>query len=361
VDSVTELAFVTQLIDPEDPALGFVIGMVEALAQAFDRITVIANHVRVTPMLPPNVEVRSLGKEHGRQRFSRGVAFESEIVRFIRRRRRPAAMLVHMCPEYLNLAAPLARVGRVRSMLWFAHPSDSWKLATAERLADVILTSLPGSFPRASDKVRIIGQAIDTERFTLLERDGRLGDGTRLLAIGRTSPSKGFEQMIDALKRVRADGRRASLHIVGPSTTRDEEAHAARLRQLIASGGLADSVAMLPGVPAAMVPDLFRGSDILINAMVSGSGDKVVFEAMATGVIPIVSNPSFADLLGELPLNLMFEAGNSSMLAERIEEAAGADPGVLHAVRATLRRRVVDGHSMPAWALRVRAAAEGRS
>ena len=38
---MTSLVFVTQLIDPEDPALGFVCGSIAALAEVFDRLDVI--------------------------------------------------------------------------------------------------------------------------------------------------------------------------------------------------------------------------------------------------------------------------------------------------------------------------------
>ncbi|MEA2556907.1 MAG: hypothetical protein QOG88_445, partial [Actinomycetota bacterium] len=345
-------------IDPEDAALGFVIGMIEGLAQEFDRVTVIANHVRRVPDLPPNVEVRSLGKEHGRGKIARGLAFEGEALRFIVRTRRPSAMLVHMCPEYLNLAATFARVGRVRLMLWFAHPSDTWKLRVAQWLTDDILTSLPGSYPHENSKVQIVGQAIDTDRFTLDE--GPIGSRsvTRLLAIGRTSPSKGFAQMIDMLQLVNLEGRSANLRILGPSTTSAEVDHARRLKEMIVEKGLQASATVEPGVAPAAIPALLQDADILLNAMVSGSGDKVVFEAMAAGVLPLVSNPAFGHVLGGLPLDLTFERGNVRMLADRVAAISEADPALLDDLRAQLRLRVVQDHSRATWARRVRDAAE---
>jgi glycosyltransferase involved in cell wall biosynthesis len=354
---MTDLAFVTQLIDPQDAALGFVVSMIEGLAKEFGRVTVIANHVRQVPPLPVNVEVRSLGKERGRGKFARGLAFEGETLRFIKRTRHPSAMLVHMCPEYLNLAAPFARAGRVRLMLWFAHPSDTRKLRMAQLLTDDILTSLPGSYPRASSKLLIVGQATDTERFAFHETPGGSRSVTRLLAIGRTSPSKGFEQMIDMLKLVRLEGGSAHLRIVGPSTTSSEADHARQLKKLIVEKDLQASVTVEPGVAPAAIPALLQDADILINAMVSGSGDKVVFEAMAAGVLPLVSNPAFGQVLGGLPLDLTFERGNIRMLANRVAAISRADPSLLHDVRAALRLRVVQDHSQATWARRVRDAA----
>ena len=156
------LIFVTQLIDPEDPNLGFVVPQLSALADRVDGLTIVANEVRSAP---PDLraEVISLGKEQGRGQIARGARYEAVIAREIRQHR-PVALLAHMCPVYLNLAAPLARVAHVDAALVRALLEHA-SLALAERLVDVVITAFPASYPRSSPKVRPIGHAIDTSAF----------------------------------------------------------------------------------------------------------------------------------------------------------------------------------------------------
>jgi len=68
---VQRVVFVTQLIDPEHPVLGFVVPQIRKLAERIDHLTVIANEVRTEPSSLP-VELVSLGKERGRGRIRRG-------------------------------------------------------------------------------------------------------------------------------------------------------------------------------------------------------------------------------------------------------------------------------------------------
>jgi glycosyltransferase involved in cell wall biosynthesis len=101
--------------------------------------------------------------------------------------------------EAATLAAPIAKARNALTLLWFAHPSDSWRLALAERLADRILTSIPGSYPRRSRKVRVIGQAIDTDRFALAPPPGRRDAELRLVAIGRMSKAKRYDLALEVV------------------------------------------------------------------------------------------------------------------------------------------------------------------
>ena len=71
--SMETLVFVTQLIDPDDPVLGFVVPQIRVLTERFD-VVVIANEVRRVPS-DLSAEVVSLGKEHGAGRLTRGARF----------------------------------------------------------------------------------------------------------------------------------------------------------------------------------------------------------------------------------------------------------------------------------------------
>ena len=339
------LLFVTQTLDAEHPVLGSVIGSVAALAERFDRVTVIANEVgRVPGDLP--AEVISLGREHGASRAARGARYQRTLVDATRSGR-VEALLAHMCPVYVNLAAPLLRLQRVPSLLWFAHPSVTPSLRIADRLATLVVTSLPGAYPLPGSKVRVIGQAVDLERFRFAPRprENRL----RLLAAGRTSPSKGFPTIVRAVAAARRAGVDAHLRIVGPSTTREEIDHRVALQHLMREE-LAGAGSLEQGMPHADMASAIADADVLVNDMVAGSGDKVVFEAAAVGRPVLVSNPSFSALLEDLPIRARFRAGDQQALAERIVAIAAANDEERQATAKELRSRVERDHSVGHWA-----------
>jgi len=340
------LIFVTQVVDCDDSVLGFTLGWIRALASRCERLTVIANEVRSIPA-DLGVEVVSLGKESGSSRWRRGWRYQSALAR-LARVGSADALLAHMCPVYLNLAVPMAKAFNIRTLLWFAHPARSKSLLLAGRLADAVLTSLPGACSLEGEGVRIIGQGIDTRVFALSEPPA--SQSLRLMALGRTSPSKGFETMLHAVALARSSGIDVTLRIVGSATTPLESEHREHLQELRSTLGLSDRVRLEEGVPPSRVVRLLQGCDALVNGMIAGSGDKVVFEAMATGRPVLVSNPSFGSLLEGLPLRLGFPEGDVEELSLRIQELASAGPEIRGSVGRELRQRVERNHSLDGWA-----------
>ena len=223
------LIFVTQLIDPDDPVLGFVVPQVRVLAAHFD-VVVIANEVRSAPDAL-GADLISLGKEDGRRKLGRGQRYVSAIRSEVRANR-SSTILAHMCPIYVDLAAPFAKRYGVPTMLWYVHPADSLTLRVAEGLSDVVLTAFPGSYPRPGPKIEPIGHSIDTDVFEWSAPPAREPGTVRLLALGRTSPVKGYDVMIRALATARRAGVHAELRIVGPSVTALEHRHRAELQAL---------------------------------------------------------------------------------------------------------------------------------
>jgi glycosyltransferase involved in cell wall biosynthesis len=354
----TGLIFVTQLLDPTDPVLGFVAGLLPAIAARCDRLMVIANEVRAVPE-GVDAEFESLGKECGSSRLARTLRYERLLMQ-LGRDRSFCGLFAHMCPIYATLSSPLLRPRGMRVVLWYAHPADTWSLALAERLSSVVLTSLPDAYPRRSSKVVAVGQAIDTDRWGLVPPPRARG-ALRLAALGRTSPVKGYPVLIKAVRRARERGVPVRLRLVGPATTPREVRHREELTRLIKALDIEDAVEMLNGVPPYAVPEIVADADVVVNATQSGSGDKAVFEAMASSRLVVVSNSAFAALLDNLPVDLLFPSGNVEALVDRLERIAELTGPERQAVGRRLRDRVLHGHSLTSWAEAVTEAVTGIS
>jgi glycosyltransferase involved in cell wall biosynthesis len=331
------IVVVTQEVDPASPVLGATVPKLRALAARVDELVVIADSA-VEGALPENCRVRLFRASN---RLGRGARFEAALAAELVHRPRPAAVLAHMCPIYAVLAAPLARPVGTKVLLWFTHWRASRLLRLAERASTTVVSVDRRSFPLESRKLIAIGHGIDLRDFVCVER--RREDGLRLISLGRTSPSKGLETVIRAMLEVPD----AQLAIHGPSLTDEESHHRAELEQLAAELGLGQRVRVGDPVPREEVPALLAGADALVNNMRAGAPDKVVYEAAATCMPVLASNPIFDGLL---PAELRFPREDAAALAERIRGLASLD---LAAIGRELRARVLHDHSVELWAARI--------
>jgi glycosyltransferase involved in cell wall biosynthesis len=328
---------VTQEVDPASPVLGATVAKIGALADRVDEVVVLTDRA-VDGALPANCRIHRFG---ALSRPGRGIRFETALARELVRSPRPAAVIAHMCPIYAVLASPLARPLGVRVLLWFTHWRSSRLLRAAERASTDVITVEHRSFPLASGKVTAIGHGIDLGEFACVER---VRTGTpKLLSLGRTSPAKGLETIIRAVARVPG----VQLSQIGPSITDEERFHRVRLERLVSELGVDDRVAIGQPVPRQYVVPLLSSADALVNNMRAGATDKVVFEAAATCLPVLASNPALDEFL---PESLRFPRDDVDALAERIRSLSSLD---LSALGMELRARVERDHSVEGWADRV--------
>jgi glycosyltransferase involved in cell wall biosynthesis len=335
---LTKLVFITQQVDPAHPALAATVPKIAALAALVDEVVVLADGA-VEDVLPPNCRVRTFraGRKAGR-----GARFELALARELRGLR-GGAVVAHMCPIYAVLAAPLVRPLRIPLVLWFTHWRASRLLRAAERVSSAVVSVDRRSFPLESKKVVPIGHGIDLSEFSCAPASGA-DDGLRLLALGRYSPAKGLEVV---LRAVAAAGEHVRLDVHGPALSAEERDHRTELERLVEELRLDGRVLLGDPVPRAQVPELLAGHDGLVNNMRAGAPDKVVYEAAASCVPVLASNPVFDSLL--VP-EQRFDREDPTELAERIETLAALAPDERGALGRELRARVEASHSVESWA-----------
>ena len=344
------LIFVTQSVDSEDPILGATVAKLRALAQRCEQLVVITDRIGAHD-LPANCTLRTFGAP---TKLGRGFRYLRALAPLLLSRRRPDALIAHMCPIYLVLAAPLAKLVRVPLALWYTHWMIDRTLRLATALADVGLSVDRRSYPLDRPKVLGIGHGIDVTQFAARE-GAPPGNGTlRLLALGRTSPSKGFATLVRACARSREQGLDLRVEIHGASSTGEERLHRRDLEALIDANGLTGIVELGDPVPRPAVPELVRRFDAVVNTTrgqtAGGALDKVVYEAAACAVPVLACNPYFDELLGGLPVELQFASDDDADLARVLRAFVDADTSRREDAGRELRRRVEAGHSVDSWA-----------
>ena len=87
-------------------------------------------------------------------------------------------------------------------------------------------------------------------------------------------------------------------------------------------------------------------SDMINNAR--GGGDRIAYEAAASGVPVLASNPAYSNLLDP---DLFFERDDPAQLASRLAQIASLSPAERDAIGRRLRERVEQRHSVDTWAI----------
>jgi glycosyltransferase involved in cell wall biosynthesis len=332
---MTRIVFITQQVDPGHPALAATVPKIRALAALVDEVVVLADGA-VPGVLPANCRVRTF---RARSKAGRGARFEAALARELRGLR-GGVVVAHMCPIYAVLAAPLVRPLRVPLLLWFTHWKASRLLAAAARASTAVVSVDRRSFPLASAKVKAIGHGIDLSEFTCSPSGG---DGLRLLALGRYSRAKGLDVVVRAVALVEG----ATLDVHGPALSEDERAQREELDELVDGLGLGGRVTLSEAVPRTEIPGLLASHDALVNNMRAGAPDKVVYEAAASCLPVLASNPVFDTLLDS---DQRFDRDSAGELADRIRKLVSLDVSARAALGTRLRERVQEGHSVESWA-----------
>jgi glycosyltransferase involved in cell wall biosynthesis len=285
-------------------------------------------------------------------KLGRGARFQAALTKELARRPRPVAIVAHMCPIYAVLAAPLARPLGVPLILWFTHWKRTRTLEAAEKASTAVVSVDRRSFPIDSPKVVAIGHGIDLDEFPC-RPEGQRANDFRVASLGRYSRAKGLETIVRGVALALDHGLDVRLEIHGPALSTAERDHRGELERLVADLGLDSRIRLDPAVLRSGVPEVLHRADCLVNNMEAGAPDKIVYEAGASCLPVIASNPVFDELLDGLPVRLQFPRADSEALAARIERLAAMQPSQRASIGRVLRERVAAGHSVQHWAERI--------
>ncbi|MAE27522.1 MAG: glycosyltransferase family 4 protein [Planctomycetota bacterium] len=334
-----KLLFLTQVLDERDAILGFVTRWVAGFAERVEAVRVIALEVGEVD-LPQNVDWREVGRRGrlGRWLRYRRLLDEAFDAGF-------DTVLAHMVPRYALVAAGPARRAGAGLFLWYTHAGVDRRLRRAVVQVDKVFTASEHSLRLEPPNKVVTGHGIDLDHFPLVPDDGQAAENRapHLLAVGRMTPAKDPLTLIDALALWSGSGGPPDGHLdlVGGGLAAGDGAYALRVREHIAAAGLSQRVHLHGDVPYPEIPPRYRDCFALVSASRTGSVDKVVLEAMATGRPVVTSNESFPPLLaslGEMAELLQFPAGDAAALAANLERLASFSSEQ----RAELGRRLRD-------------------
>jgi glycosyltransferase involved in cell wall biosynthesis/SAM-dependent methyltransferase len=330
--------------DADDPVLGFTTRWICALADRVEFVHVLTMRAGRYEV-PGNVRVYSVGKEKGYSEPRRVVEFY-KILGGILRHDLVDVCFSHMIPLFTVLAGPVLKVKGIPIITWYAHPKLTRTLKIAHRLSHRMVASVSTAYPYSHDKLIAIGQGIDTELFS---PDSKIlpEEPATILCVGRLSPVKDHPTLLKAASLLRQTWNKPFRVVIigGPATPRDLS-YVRSLHKQVEALDLNETVHFEPPASMELLPSWYRRCTIHVNMTPTGSGDKVVWEAMSCGRPCLVANEGFGETLGEFVDRLLFSFGNPEDLAQRLRWALSLSRREQAYIGDYLQRQVLAKHGL---------------
>ena len=278
-----KLLILTQRVDENDPILGFFHRWLEEFSKHCEQIKVICLY-EGAHVLPANVEVLSLGKEKGESNFK----YIRNFYLYIWSRRKDYdKVFVHMNEEYVLLGGILWKLLGKQVFFWRNHPRGGFLTRISVMLSKKVFCTSKFSFTARYKKTEIMPVGIDTAIFTNNPGSTRLPRS--IVCIGRISPIKNIDVIINALGAIHRKGLLFTTAIVGDPMLGDES-YLKSLRDLAHNDGIDGYVHFMKGIKNSLAPEIYNHYEIFINLTPSGSFDKTIIEAALCGCMLLVSN-----------------------------------------------------------------------
>ncbi len=325
------LLVVTQAVDRNDQALGFFHRWLVQFGQRFESVQVICLKEGEHD-LPQNVSVHSLGKEGGVSRIKYIWRFYRYIFSL---RKEYDAVFVHMNQEYVLLGGKFWWLLRKHVVLWRNHKKGSFFTRVAVWRSQTVCYTSPEAYVAKFKKAVQMPIGIDTGFFKL----GLPPREDSILFLGRFDAVKNPDIFLEAIENLRKNGVDVSVHVYGDPTP-GRESYVREIKQRFAN---VPNVFFHPSIPHEQTAELYRSHSLYVNITPSGSFDKTIGEAMASGCVVVVANEA---LRGVLPDTLIVDPQSPESVARGIQSALEMDNIAQENLVKRLREYVEREHSL---------------
>jgi len=337
-----KILIITQKYDINDSNLGAFIAWWNKLAERLEKVYILALEKYSEPTLA-NMEVISMEKERGIGFLGKIYGFYAGLLKVIGK---SDAILVHMVPKYVILAAPVAFFYRKPIFMWYTGVALHWQLRLAVLFCHKVFTAHEAAMRVNTPKRIITGHGINVNLFKISNIKYQISDVT-ILSVGRITPSKQHDFIIRAIADLIKSGYSVKLKIIGGIIQNYHQGYFEYLKRLAKDLKINGKIEFLGPVSYDKMPAYLQNSDILINAVPFGGLDKVVLEAMASGVIPLTSNSAFKNVFPEkIAESLIFEQDSEKSLKSKLKNVLDSHLYQSVALTQKLREVVVKNHNL---------------
>ena len=291
-----KLLFITQVVDKQDPILGFVVRWLQEFVNQGTKLTVFTRKM-VYQDLPAGI----MGQDLGQPVIMRVLKLWYYSIKF---RQQYDKVFVHMTPQIVVMGWPVWFILRKPVYMWYMHKSVTWWLKIALRITKKTFTASNLSLRLDTPKKTIVGHGIDTNQFKPLDISRR----PEVLWISRVQPNKKLEESLAFMAEF-ADLNPDiawTMRIIG--SAEGHEDYLSQMQQTAQKLGIAERVIFDGQKPHDELPEIFAQSAVFISTSETGSIDKVVLESLACGTPVIAKGDEYHSLVGVVSMKDKIQA-----------------------------------------------------
>lgn len=290
-ESRRELILLNFTLDIDNSLLSHQADVVKALAQRFQKVTVITGNVGNFDC-PHNVDIINLHWAEGKKIGNLFRLYKSFLSVLLPGR---TVVFSHMADVQSAFLSPITWISRTPHYLWYAHKHLSPYLKFASYFITGVMTSTSGSCPLSGEKISVIGQGVDP---TIFESQRKVSNPLeKCVHIGRADPSKNLKTLFEFARFQHDLNPNFKLIQVGSPSTfvakLDFENLCKQFEDLIRPG----IIDLRSSTPRDRVPSLLANADLFVHAY-EGSLDKTLVESTLARVPVITSNREYHEIFG---------------------------------------------------------------
>lgn len=304
-----KLLILTQVIDKQDPILGFFHNWVDKFSKKFDKTMVICLKKGQSD-LNKDIQILSLGKEGGESKIKYIFRFYKYIIKNINQYN---AVFVHMNQEYVLLGGLFWLLAGKKVYMWRNHHAGNLLTDLAAFFCTKVFCTSRFSYTAKYKKTVIMPVGIDTDLFRRKDNTQRVRHS--ILFLGRISPVKRPDLLIDALIKLNEKSVDFTASFYGDSLPKDKMYYDS-LVKMVLDAGLSNKIKFYSGIPNEETVDVYNKNEIFVNLSSSGMFDKTIFEAMACGALSLSCN---RNLIGKIPDEYYFSEDDMNDLARKLQ------------------------------------------
>ena len=221
-----------------------------------------------------------------------------------------------------------------RVVLWRNHKMGSVFTWVACKLVHTVCYTSPFAYVANYTNAIKMPIGIDTDTF----KPGELKPHS-ILFLGRLDPVKKPELFLEAVEQLEHRGANFHTNVYGEPTSGNEE-YAQKLKERFA--GLKNT-SFYSGVRNDETPAIYASHDVYVNVTPSGSFDKTIGEAMASGCVVVAANEAVRDAV---PDELIVSNDSTETVARSIQYALSLSAQERAGVVAKARTYIEREHSL---------------
>lgn len=226
-----------------------------------------------------------------------------------------------MTPKYLVMSSVLLIFFKLKKILWHTHGNIKLIHKIAFSISDKIFTAgFDNNYVKKINKIFNTGHGINLERFTK-KKNFQRRKKIKILYLGRFSKIKKIDKAIHVINYcLKSNKYKFKFDLVGTTLNQSDNNHLKYVKKNLITKISRKYINFQKPINYKTTNNLMTKYDILVNFGTSKAVDKVVLEAMASGLLIFTNNPIYKSVFDKEMRQLYYcDSNKNIILAKKLQ------------------------------------------